>query len=216
MADLYADAIAEMEDIGARFFSVYLESAHSMSVLDVPQEFTASTGWPGCADCGIITSSATMQESPVRFDRTGSVARSVGDGWARFLRDNNIRKGKFVVFEPVDERCLVAVVYPKSGTPEFTKKLRLSHTTKKNSAKLDIPSRFWRRYGSDNFDQRAFTLRGSKCSVTVKSVLKRTPRQTTCYFTEGWDKFRDQNDFGVGDTLVFTQVAHANFQVTKL
>ncbi|KAG0594148.1 hypothetical protein M758_UG052200 [Ceratodon purpureus] len=206
----------EMEEIGVKFFSIYLHTAHSMSVLDVPPEFTASTGWPGCADCGIITSVTTMQESPVRFERTGAIARSVGEGWANFLHVNKIRKGKFVVLELVDERCLAAVVYPKPGTPEFTKKLRPSHNGKTYSAKLDIPSRFWRRYGSEKFNQRAFTLRGPESSVTVKAVRKRTPHQTVCYFTCGWNRFRDENDFRVGDTLVFTQVAHAHFQVTKV
>ncbi|KAG0572653.1 hypothetical protein KC19_VG113900 [Ceratodon purpureus] len=105
-------------------------------IKEVPPEFTSSTGWPGCPDCGIITSISTMKESPVRFERIGAVARSVGDGWSNFLKEHYIRKDKFVVFELVDERCLVAVVYPLPGTPEFTKTLRVSHSGHKNSAKL--------------------------------------------------------------------------------
>ena len=77
----------------------------------------------------------------------------------------------------------------------------------------DIPCAFWRRYGSEQFNQRYFTLRGPSCSVTVTAAVKRTPNQTVCYFTRGWADFRDGNSFKVGDTLVFTQIGPANFHV---
>ena len=103
---------------------------------EVPPEFTAMTGWPGCADCDIVYPLNKASEFRVRFDRTGVIASSIGDGWPNFLRQNKIGKGKFIIFEPADERTLVAMVYPPADTPEFTKTLRVSHSSPQNSAKL--------------------------------------------------------------------------------
>ena len=102
----------------------------------MPPEFTASTGWPGCGDCGIVTSLDAVAEYPVKFTCTGVVAKSIGDCWPKFLRHAKIRKGKFIVFEPVDERCLVATVYPPANAPEFMKTLRVTHNSRLHSAKL--------------------------------------------------------------------------------
>lgn len=122
------------------YYDLYLPMRSSYTfrsmLQEVPPEFTASTGWPGCDDCGIVTSSKSIMEYPVKFDLSGVVVKSVGDGWANFLRHQKIRKGKFIVLEPADERCLAAMVYPPANTPEFTKTLRASHNSPHHSAKL--------------------------------------------------------------------------------
>ena len=43
MADLFSDAVAEMEEIGVKFFSIYLHTAHSMSVLVSDHHFAISS-----------------------------------------------------------------------------------------------------------------------------------------------------------------------------
>ena len=44
---------------------------------------------------------------------------SVGDGWGRFIADNNLGPGAFLTFEVVDSRCLVAALHHRSAPEDF-------------------------------------------------------------------------------------------------
>lgn len=49
----------------------------------------------------------------------GGISRTVtvGDGWSKFLRDQNVGIGGFFIFEVVDPRCLVVTI-PRRGSLE--------------------------------------------------------------------------------------------------
>ena len=79
---------------------------------EIPASFTSETGWPGEDECDLVTSTTTPTEWPLQFRRLldvsgGISAVSVGDGWARFLENQNLGVGAFLTFEVVDDRCLV-------------------------------------------------------------------------------------------------------------
>ncbi|KAG0566282.1 hypothetical protein KC19_7G052000 [Ceratodon purpureus] len=100
--------------------------------------------------------------------------------------------------------------------PQFTKTMRATHMKSWKSARLDIPTSFWRAVGEEQFDGRIYSLIGPLQTVVVGSLVFAVEKQTFCYFTNGWSDFLVKNEFGLGDTLAFVKVGTAEFQVTRV
>ncbi|KAG0617921.1 hypothetical protein M758_4G025000 [Ceratodon purpureus] len=101
------------------------------------------------------------------------------------------------------------------STPHFKKKLRPSHTRAHKSARLDIPTSFWRSMGQETFDGSLMTLSGPIREHVVRSSVCKTPKQTFCFFSSGWADFVSMNSLQVGDTIVFTKVTNCRYVVKK-
>ncbi|KAG0568744.1 hypothetical protein KC19_6G042500 [Ceratodon purpureus] len=101
------------------------------------------------------------------------------------------------------------------NSPFFKKKLRATHARAHKSARLDIPTAFWRAVGPEKFNGSLITLSGPGGEHVVQSSICVTPKQTFCFFGSGWSDFRALNDFHVGDTIVFTKVTECQYEVIK-
>ncbi|KAG0594453.1 hypothetical protein M758_UG078800 [Ceratodon purpureus] len=99
--------------------------------------------------------------------------------------------------------------------PQFCKTLRVSHTKPGKASRLDIPTLYWRTYGTEQFEDHFFTLAGPIAEGVVKSSVCVTPKQTFCFFTCGWYHFCTRNKLKVGDTLLFAKTGPASFEVSK-
>jgi hypothetical protein len=87
---------------------------------EIPATFTAETGWPGGEDCSLVTSISTFLEWPLRLREVsdtslGVSAVSVGARWPKFVHDQEISHGAFLIFEVVDELRLVVAIHRRSG-----------------------------------------------------------------------------------------------------
>lgn len=73
-----------------------------------------------------MTSISTVLEWPLQFRwlhdvRKGSVtAVSVGDGWTKFIADQNLGPGAFLTFEVADSRRLVAALHHRSAPEDLS------------------------------------------------------------------------------------------------
>ena len=90
---------------------------------EIPEYFTAKTGWPGVADCALVTSISTLKEWPLQIRRlhnmrAGVAAVSVGGGWAKFIEDQKLGVGAFLTFEVVDKRRLVVALHNRRSADE--------------------------------------------------------------------------------------------------
>ncbi|KAG0567633.1 hypothetical protein KC19_7G149900 [Ceratodon purpureus] len=99
--------------------------------------------------------------------------------------------------------------------PLFCKTLRISHLKSRGATRLDIPTLYWRTYGTEQFDGHFFTLGGPLNERVVKNVLLMTTKQTFCFFTSGWLEFCKRNELKVGDTLLFAKTGPSSFEVSK-
>lgn len=92
---------------------------------EIPEPFSAETGWPGEDDCALMTSITTPKEWPLQVRRIesgvlpGISAVSVGAGWARFIAEQDLGLGAFLTFEVVDDRRLVVAVHQRCAAPDF-------------------------------------------------------------------------------------------------
>ncbi|KAG0572528.1 hypothetical protein KC19_VG102700 [Ceratodon purpureus] len=100
--------------------------------------------------------------------------------------------------------------------PQFTKTLRRTHMKAFNSARLDIPTSYWRAVGADEFDGRVYSLISPFQTIVVGSLVSSTDKQTFYFITNGWAEFVTKNEFGLGDTLLFIKVGAAEFAVTRV
>ncbi|KAG0573492.1 hypothetical protein KC19_VG182900 [Ceratodon purpureus] len=102
---------------------------------EIPVAFTNKTKWPGEKQCALVTSMSSKQWQ-VNFERRNSSFVSTGTGWRDFLCDQELRIGNILVFEVVDERCLVVTINPYAEKTPFKKILRPTHLRENNSARL--------------------------------------------------------------------------------
>ncbi|KAG0627449.1 hypothetical protein M758_2G201700 [Ceratodon purpureus] len=305
MADDYEqEARKELNHCGVEYFIVKISASAPIYCLSIPEEFSNATGWPRREECSLVTGMTPAKEWPIRFLRMSYAsnlgrAHSIGGGWDKFVQDNCIRPGDLLVFEHVDDSCLVVTIHhpedgavvnsptrptipgvtPPSGEvlggareqtiapplvkqrakkpqevkkqlalktpqgvknpqavkkprphrddvpppkarrdlrPQFMKTMRATHMKAFKSARLDIPTSFWRAVGEDQFDGRVYSLIGPRQTVVVGSLVFTAEKQTFCYFTNGWSEFLEKNEFGLGDTLLFVKVGNADFQVTRV
>lgn len=79
----------------------------------------------------------------------------------------------------------------------------------------DVPTAYWRTYGVEQFDGIRCTLNGPLAPWTVKTAVLKYASQTFCSFTQGWAGFCTANKLKVGDTLIFTKLGFAEFEVGK-
>ena len=79
----------------------------------------------------------------------------------------------------------------------------------------DIPTRFWRGVGEENFDGIFYRLRGPKADVVVQSCRTILPNQIVCHFRGRWPEFVAKNSLKVGDHVLFTQVGQHVFEVRR-
>lgn len=96
-----------------------------METQEIPATFTVLTGWPSCEDCALVTSISTRKEWPLRFRRLPEVHRgisavSVGAGWARFIRDQQLGVGAFLTFKVVDSRRLVVALHRRFASTDVS------------------------------------------------------------------------------------------------
>ncbi|KAG0571471.1 hypothetical protein KC19_VG014200 [Ceratodon purpureus] len=174
---------------------------------EIPLSFTLKTGWPGSTLTKLVTSISTHREWPMELERPLHAEkgpwRSVGKGWADIVRDQRIGPESSLVFEVVDDSCLVVSVFHRLKVRSFTKTLRSSHF-RGHSSKLDISTRFWRDTGVEQFEDQSYTLHGPLKVATVKTVVTRSPRQTWFFISSGWSRFCKANGLRVGDNVKFT------------
>ncbi|KAG0572752.1 hypothetical protein KC19_VG121900 [Ceratodon purpureus] len=116
--------LEEVQGTPAQYFTVRIFSKTKPTRLEVPAEFSSKTGWPGVENCAIVTSTK-FKEWPLRKTQLSSLtslgfAMSDSAGWLKFLGDQDVSAGDVLVFEQVDERCLVASVAYQSGRPSVT------------------------------------------------------------------------------------------------
>ncbi|KAG0595577.1 hypothetical protein M758_UG178300 [Ceratodon purpureus] len=179
MAELFMDVLRELDDVNAVYFSVLIDSEALLSPVEIPETFTTKTGWPGETECAIETSISDRIGSPLSFNYVGRKWVDVGSGWQTFLREHNVTVRKLVWFEMLDDRCLIASIYPREKGQTFTKTMQASHVRPFSSTRLDIPMKFWRSVGEAKFDGVFYGLRGPLTKTVVKSTVTHTPAQTT-------------------------------------
>ncbi|KAG0558455.1 hypothetical protein KC19_5G156000 [Ceratodon purpureus] len=176
-------------------------------------------------------------EWPVMFRTHGVTdprvsAFSIGDGFPKFMEDNNVQLGTLLILERVDNDFLHVTIYrrpdetapvltppPSPQTdlrPHFRKTLRACHVRVSKSTRLDIPTAFWRSLAWERFDGPWYTLEGPLHTVLVKSAVYCSAKQTFCFLTKGWVDFVAMNRLNLGDTLVFTLVGVAEFNVATV
>ncbi|KAG0504969.1 hypothetical protein M758_N008000 [Ceratodon purpureus] len=238
--------LEDLDEAAAGYFTIRIKSRTEPARL-VPASFTAMTGWPGAAQCSLLTSPRDRRGWPLQMTLSSSsrVGNAISDtaGWANFLDAMAVSVGDILVFEMVDDRCLAASIAYHRGClprivqtepqvvnhdivqaepqvvnesrPHFKKKLRLSHTRSDKSARLDIPTSFWRSVGPEKFNGSLVTLSGPRGQHVVQSSLCVTPKQTFCFFSSGWSDFRTMSNFDLGDTVTFTKVTDCRYEVTK-
>ncbi|KAG0574163.1 hypothetical protein KC19_VG239600 [Ceratodon purpureus] len=110
---------------------------------------------------------------------------------------------------------------PPANTPEFTKTLRLSHTSPHYSAKLvshPLSKSFPKLLVCTELTPNIHATGAPSASSLLETlapvyVIHRNSHrgQPFCYFTHGWALFRDENFFKVGYTLV----SPVHFQVIQ-
>ncbi|KAG0565589.1 hypothetical protein KC19_8G201700 [Ceratodon purpureus] len=121
LEELVLDEIDETE---APYFTLRIISKTNPARLEVPASFTATTGWPGAAQCSLLTSLRDPKEWPLQMGQLPPSSRAgnaVSDsaGWINFLRHMPVSVGDILVFEHVDDRCLVAsVAYHRGRRPQ--------------------------------------------------------------------------------------------------
>ncbi|KAG0597156.1 hypothetical protein M758_UG316100 [Ceratodon purpureus] len=229
--------VAEIEDVSAFYFTVNMLMRSRRTHLEIPEAFTDKTGWPGCKECALVTSSSDTKDWPVhfRFEDVGGGKRratSVGHGWPVFLRDQKVKIGSLLLLQVMDSRSLaVTICHPdsprkhvvkteeaalrrRSDGPVFTKTVRASHLRPGLAARLDLPTSYWREVGAERFRDTWFTLVGPLSAVRVRSAAYVTLTQTFYYLSRGWSDFVALNDFKLGDTLQFAAVDTAEFHVS--
>ncbi|KAG0624041.1 hypothetical protein M758_3G219100 [Ceratodon purpureus] len=159
-------------------------------------------------------------------------AFSIGDGFPKFMEENNVDLGTLLVIERVDVESLHVTIYrrPDETTPvltpppspqtdlrpHFRKTLRATNVRVSKSTRLDIPTAFWRSLGEERFNGAWYTLEGPLHTVLVKSGTYSSAKQTFCFLTKGWIDFVAMNRLKLGDTVVFTLVGVAEFEVTMV
>ncbi|KAG0596520.1 hypothetical protein M758_UG262100 [Ceratodon purpureus] len=213
MVHLFKDVVEEMIQVKALFFSLYIDTNSMSTPLEIPAAFMKKTRWPGTSDCSLVTLVTSMKQWLVMLmRRSAETVVSVDKGWSDFLRDQEIQVGNFLVFEVVNDCCLAVTVYPPQNCTKFKKILKATYARSLNSARLDIPTAFWREVG----DGISYTLRGPSSEVVVKSCRHVSKTQTFCFFATGWCEYYTANDLKEGDTLVFSLIDSTTFHVTKL
>ncbi|KAG0627795.1 hypothetical protein M758_2G228600, partial [Ceratodon purpureus] len=100
--------------------------------------------------------------------------------------------------------------------PSFRKTLRKSHVLDVPSSRVDVPTAFWRKYGSCHFDDVWYWLSGPRAACTVDSATYFSGKQRQCFFTDGWASFCRANHLKLGDTLLFEKVGDIEYRVTKV
>ncbi|KAG0575945.1 hypothetical protein KC19_3G210300 [Ceratodon purpureus] len=240
--DLEKLVLDDLDEAAGNYFTIRIISKTQPARLEVPAPFTAMTGWPGAAHCSLLTSYRGHREWPLQMTQVSSSSRvgnAISDsvGWANFIDHMAVSVGDILIFELVDDHTLEASIAYHRGRaphslhipdsmhsdpqvvnanrPHFKKKLRISHTRADKSARLDIPTLFWRSVGPEKFDGSLVTLSGPRGEHVVQSSLCVTPKQTFCFFSGGWSDFRTMNDLKLGDTVVFTKVTDCRYEVTK-
>lgn len=139
----------------------HLVTCVGMDWQEIPTEFTGLCGFPSTRDCKLVTSMRREDQWAVQFRTHGVTdprvsAFSVGDGFPKFVKDNNIANGTLLVLEHVDTTCLVVTILrrqeeeerpatppPSPHTevrPHFRKTLKASHTRPFKSTRLVSPS----------------------------------------------------------------------------
>ena len=123
---------------------------------EIPHKFRKWTGWPRNSECSLITSITTLQQWPLRMEPSGTsggrlASQSVGDGYRKFLNENDVTPPSLLVFEVVDDAALSVTIYrgdappparelppPKyeEGRRHFQKTLRVCHTRPAASTRL--------------------------------------------------------------------------------
>ena len=109
---------------------------HRSCVQEIPAAFTKKTGWPETSDCILVTSTTSMKQWPVLFNRQRGTIVSLYEGWTEFLHDQGIEVGNFMVFEYVDDQCLVVAIYPPESESKFKKTLKATHTRPAKGTRL--------------------------------------------------------------------------------
>lgn len=88
---------------------------------EIPKSFSARSGWPGHLDVTLVTSITREKQWPLQLRRVepGSslTAISIGSGWDEFVKDNGVGLGDLLVFEVVDEVCLVVTIHRHRPRP---------------------------------------------------------------------------------------------------
>ncbi|KAG0608026.1 hypothetical protein M758_8G072200 [Ceratodon purpureus] len=232
-------AVDELEDVHAVYFTVTMLTETHRSRLEIPRSFTKKTGFPMSPNCTLVTSVSAQKEWPIHFAITEEEggqrrATSIGHGWSVFLVDQDVKFGTLLVFENADDTCLAVTTYHPSsprrivpagevGLPRrpsdgssFKKTLRQSHLKSGANGRLDFPTPFWRELGLEHFRDSWFTLFGPFAAVRVKSFVYEGPRQTFCYLSKGWSEFVALNDFKFGDKLCFAAVGNLEFNVDRV
>ncbi|KAG0504335.1 hypothetical protein KC19_N041000 [Ceratodon purpureus] len=228
--------LEDLDEAAAKYFTIRIAAKNRPTRLRVPADFTEATGWPRVAQCFVLTSSRSRTEWPLHMTQLSSstcVGTAISDsaGWLNFMEHMPVSVGDILCFEIVDERTLVASIAYHRGrppqiavekpqevnvnAPHFRKKLRASHTRPHKSARLDIPTSFWRYRWAAKFDGSLLTLSGPVREHVVKSGMCVTAKQTFCFFGMGWSDFIAMNDLKIGDTLLFTQVTECRYEVKK-
>ena len=77
----------------------------------------------------------------------------------------------------------------------------------------DVPTTVWRTHGAAGFDGCWYTLHGPTIACSVKTATQSFGKQTICSFTKGWARFCTANKLKLGDTIQFTKVGQAEFEV---
>ncbi|KAG0596237.1 hypothetical protein M758_UG235700 [Ceratodon purpureus] len=87
------------------------EAANLLS-LGILKTFTAKCGWPTSTHCILVTSISSKEEWFIQLEllegpQWRNLVVSVDDGFSKFVGDNQVSVGDLLVFEWVDDCCLV-------------------------------------------------------------------------------------------------------------
>ncbi|KAG0604512.1 hypothetical protein M758_10G177000 [Ceratodon purpureus] len=108
--------VDELEEVGARYFTVKIQSKTHPGTLDIPPAFAEKHRWHGNRNCTLVTVGRSQVEWPLEFSIVRATGRartalSVGHGWTSFLENQKVTQGSLLVFEFVDPSCLVVSMY---------------------------------------------------------------------------------------------------------
>ncbi|KAG0574053.1 hypothetical protein KC19_VG231000 [Ceratodon purpureus] len=68
MSELFEEVPRELQNVGAVYFSVYIDDAAMEAPLVIPKQFTARCKWPRASDCMLVTSLTNKREWGIKFE----------------------------------------------------------------------------------------------------------------------------------------------------
>ncbi|KAK9130133.1 hypothetical protein Sjap_010620 [Stephania japonica] len=214
---------------GNHFFKCMSHENYAEKLI-VPKAFriTKLHGVGACEHAKLQTKTGEAWHVKVRSD---DEEMWLEKGWEKFLKDNEVRLGDFVVFEHKGDMVFDVLLfdpnaYPlkaaeiyKTSRPHFIKRIA-AHNLSKNP--LEVPINFARSNGLARKGRTSATLirdHWKKNLQNVNLAVGREPQERVRFDDEemwldkGWKEFVKDNEVSLGDFIVFEHNGNMVFDV---